>query len=128
MVDLQNAAGALLTERIHLLGEAAQQAVLFLVLQHVLHHQGAGFRHGHPFDPNLPSQLRVYGALLLQIRSHDVQDGCLRETYGGCWNTDTAVGHWTGVLVAVNKRLTESLEFFRFNFQLTFRSYVGERR
>lgn len=91
--DLEDAAGALLAERIHLLGEAAEEAVLLLVLQHVLHHQGAGLRHGHPLDSHLTSQLRVDGALLLQIRSHYVQDSCLGETYGGCWYANTAAGY-----------------------------------
>lgn len=75
---LQNLAGALLPEGVHLLaGEAHQQAILGFVFRHVLDDVGHGLRDRNPLDRGLPPQLLGDGPLLLKVRSHDVHYGRL---------------------------------------------------
>lgn len=75
---LQDLAGALFPEGIHLLaGKAHQQAVLRFVLRHVLDDVGHGLRDRNPLDRSLPPQLLGDGPLLLKVRSHDVHYGRL---------------------------------------------------
>lgn len=70
---LQNLAGALLPERIDLLGgESHQQAIFALVLRHVLDDVGHGLRDRYALDGGLPPELLRYGPLLLQVRRYDV--------------------------------------------------------
>lgn len=75
---LQDLAGALLPEGIHLLaGEANQQTVLRLMFRDVLHNIGHGLGDRNPLDRGLPPQLLGDGPLLLKVRSHDVHYGRL---------------------------------------------------
>lgn len=77
-VTLQNLAGALLPEGIHLLaGEANEQTVLRLMFRDVLDDVGHGLRDRNPLDRSLPPQLLGDGPLLLKVRSHDVHYGRL---------------------------------------------------
>lgn len=70
---LQDLAGALLPERIDLLaGESHQQAVLALVLRHVLDDVRYGLGDRNALDGRLPPELLRDGPLLLQIRRYDV--------------------------------------------------------
>lgn len=75
---LQDAAGTLLAERVHLLaGEAHQQAVLRFVLRHVLDDVRDGLRHRDALDGSFPSELLGDCSLLLQVRGHYIHHGCL---------------------------------------------------
>lgn len=63
---LQNLAGALLPERVNLLGaEPNQQAVLPFMLRDVLDDVGHGLRDRHALNRCLPAELLVDGPLLL---------------------------------------------------------------
>lgn len=76
--SLQNLAGALLPEGIHLLaGEAHQQTVLGFMFGHVAHDVRNSLGHRDTLDRGLPPQLLGNGPLLLEGRSHHVHNGCL---------------------------------------------------